>query len=131
MTPATSLIASAGLTFGMLLVASLARSRGWTPSGLKIAFGNRDDLPEASPFVGRAERAARNMVENLVLFAALLTAAAWVHVPDAELASPCAIFVYARLLYAPLYWVGVKYLRTAVWTVSIVALFNIARLVLA
>jgi uncharacterized MAPEG superfamily protein len=115
----------------MLLVASLSRSRGWTLTGLQIAFGNRDNLPEASPFAGRADRAARNMLESLVLFAALLTAAAWAHVPDTELARPCAIFVYARLLYAPLYWAGVKYLRTVVWTVGIVGLSTLARLALS
>ena len=94
---------------------------------MKVAFGNRDDVPEPTPFAGRAERAARNMVENLALLAALLTAAAWADVPDAELEVPCAIFVYARLVYAPLYWAGVKYLRTAVWMVSLVGLFGIAQ----
>ena len=69
------LVASVALTWLMLLVASLLRTRGWTLPGMGLAFGNRDDLPAASAIAGRAERAARNMVENLVLFAALLLAA--------------------------------------------------------
>jgi uncharacterized MAPEG superfamily protein len=127
MTPAISLIVSAVLTFVMLLVASLSRAQAWTPAGLKVAFGNRDDVPQPSPFAARADRAARNMLEGLALLTALLTAAAWAHVPDAAISGPCAIFVYARLLYAPLYWAGVKYLRTAVWTVSIICLSRIAQ----
>ena len=50
------LAASAILTFVMVLVASLIRARAWTPAGLLIAFSNRDNLPEATPLAGRAER---------------------------------------------------------------------------
>jgi hypothetical protein len=64
MTDARALVWCAILTFLMLVTASLLRSRGWTRPGMKIAFGNRDDLPPATPLAGRAERAARNMVEN-------------------------------------------------------------------
>lgn len=130
MTPSVSLVISAGLTFFMLMVASLARARAWTPAGLKVALGNRDDVPEPSPFAARADRAARNMLESLALLAALLTAAVWADVPDADLAGPCALFVYGRLVYAPLYWGGVKYLRTAAWAVSIAGLFRIAQTML-
>lgn len=130
MTPTVSLVISAGLTWVMLIVASLARARAWTPAGLKIAFGNRDDVPEPSPFAARADRAARNTLENLALLAALLTAAVWADVPDADLAGPCALFVYGRLIYAPLYWAGIKYLRTVAWTVSIIGLVRIAQTML-
>ena len=108
MTPSISLIISACLTLIMLMVASLARARAWTPEGFKIALGNRDDVPQPSPF------------------AALLTAAGWADVPDAELLKPCALFVYGRLVYAPLYWAGIKYLRTVAWAVSIGGLIRIA-----
>ena len=126
MTPSISLIISACLTLIMLMVASLARARAWTPEGFKIALGNRDDVPQPSPFAARADRAGRNMVEGLVMFAALLTAAGWADVPDAELLKPCALFVYGRLVYAPLYWAGIKYLRTVAWAVSIGGLIRIA-----
>lgn len=128
MSPALALAVAAGLAWTMLLVASLARSRGWTPAGMLIAFGNRDDVPEPSPAAARADRAAKNMVENLALFAAVLLAALWARVPESTLALPCEIFVGARLVYAPLYWAGVKFLRTLVWMISLVGLFWIAAL---
>ncbi len=130
MSPASSLVASAALTWAMLLLASLSRSRGWTPAGMKVAFGNRDDVPEPSPFAARADRAAKNMVESLVLFAALLLGASLRGVGPASLATPCAIFVVSRVVYAPLYWAGVKYLRTVAWTVSVVGLAWIGALAL-
>jgi uncharacterized MAPEG superfamily protein len=106
----------------MLLVAALARSRGLTPRGFVNALGNRDNLADPSPFAARADRAAKNMLENLALFAVLLLAASMAGVPPGDLAVPCAIFVGARLAYAPLYWAGVKYVRTLAWTVSLVGL---------
>jgi uncharacterized MAPEG superfamily protein len=131
MGPVHSLIASALLTWTMLLFASMARSRGWTMDGLKVAFGNRDDVPEPSAFTERADRAAKNMLENLVLFAAVILAATLANVPQADLATPCGIFVVCRLAYAPLYWAGVKYLRTFVWSISLVGLGWIGALALS
>jgi uncharacterized MAPEG superfamily protein len=131
MTPATSLVISAALTFITLLVASLSRANAWTPAGFVVAFGNRDNLPEPSPFAARADRTAKNQLENLLLFAVLLAAASWAHVADSALATYCALFVYARIAYVLVYWVGIKYLRTLVWAISIAALFRIGNLVLA
>ncbi len=86
------------------------------------AFGNRDGLGEPSPFAARAERAAKNMAENLPLFAAVLLAASMAKMPERDLAVPCALFVGSRLVYALLYWGGIKYLRTVAWGASLVGL---------
>jgi uncharacterized MAPEG superfamily protein len=40
--------------------------------GVMPLFGNRDGLAPLSGWAGRAQRAHRNMLENLVLFAALV-----------------------------------------------------------
>ena len=43
--------------------------------GLPMLAGNREGMPEIRGWGGRAARAHRNMLENLVLFAALVLAA--------------------------------------------------------
>jgi len=53
------------LTWVMILTASLFRLRAWTVPGLNLAFGNREDLPDPTLLAGRAERAMRNMLENM------------------------------------------------------------------
>ena len=63
------------ITWATILVASLIRSRGWTLPGMLLAFGNRENMPEPSALAGRAERTARNTLDNFVLFAALALAA--------------------------------------------------------
>jgi uncharacterized MAPEG superfamily protein len=122
-TPVSSLLFSAALTWTMVVVAALARTRFFSSlEGVKTAFGNRDKLEKPSAFAERADRASKNMVENLPLFAAVLLAASMANVPARALSIPYAIFVGSRLAYVPLYWGGVKYLRTVVWAVSIVGL---------
>jgi uncharacterized MAPEG superfamily protein len=123
MTSDLSFVAYASLlTFVMLLTASLMRARAWTPQGLKIAFGNRDDLPAASPLAGRAERAARNMLENFVLFVALVLTAHAAGVSDPRVELGAKLFFWARVVYFPVYLAGIIYLRTLVWTVGVAGL---------
>jgi uncharacterized MAPEG superfamily protein len=124
MTDLHYLAACALLAWFMVVFASLVASRGWTPAGLKLAFGNRDAMPAPSPLTGRAERAARNMLENLLLFTALVAAVRLGG--KAAPAGAAALFFWARVAFFGVYLAGVPYLRTAVWVVSIVALAQIA-----
>ena len=118
----TLVIYMAILTWLTVLLASLVRVKGWTPSGTMIALGNRDKLPEATPFAGRAERAARNTLENFVLFAAIALVAHASGATSPRIATGAEIFFWARVLYIPVYCAGITYLRTAIWVVSIVGL---------
>ena len=114
--------ASAILALLMLLLAGLLRARAWTPAGLGVAFGNRDALPEPTPLSGRAERAARNMLEGMLLFVVVLLAAHTAGVLGPRVALGAQIFFWARLVYWFIYLAGIAYLRTAAWAVSIVGL---------
>ncbi|MDM0017140.1 MAPEG family protein [Variovorax saccharolyticus] len=118
----TLVIYMAILTWLTLLLASLIRVKGWTPSGTLIALGNRDNLPEASPLAGRAERTARNTLENFVLFAAIALVAHAAGATSPGIATGALIFFWARVIYIPVYVAGIAYLRTAIWVVSIVGL---------
>ena len=118
----TLVIYMAILTFVVMLVASLVRARAWTLQGIVVAFGNRDNLPEATPLSGRAERAARNTLENFALFSAIALAAHVSGLTSPRIANGAEIFFWARVLYVPVYYAGIIYLRTAIWVVSIYGL---------
>lgn len=119
------LIYSAVLSWVMVLTASAFRVRGWTMGGVLLAFGNRDNLPEATLIAGRAERAARNMLENMVLFIALLVVAHAGGVTDSRVGTGAQLFFWARLVYFPVYLAGVRYVRSAVWLVGLIGLYLI------
>ena len=78
------LLASTLLYWLMLMYASLAHARGWTMPGMLLALGNRDKMPDRSAAVARADRAAKNMGENLLIFAVVALAAVSIGAPRAD-----------------------------------------------
>jgi len=126
MTAATALLWSAILAWLMLATASFLRARAWNSAGLRIALGNRDDLPPATGLAGRADRAARNMVENLVLLVALVAAVYFAGKHDRIADAGATIFFWSRLAYWPCYLAGIIYLRTIIWFASVIGLAFIA-----
>lgn len=114
------------ITWLTVLIASLLRARAWTSLGIRQAFGNREDMPDTSPVAGRAERAARNTLENFILFAALVLAAHAAGATGHRVELGAEIFFWARLAYIPIYIAGITYLRTVVWAISVVGLGMIA-----
>jgi uncharacterized MAPEG superfamily protein len=90
--------------------------------GLPALAGNREGLPEIKGWAGRAARAHRNMLENLVLFAALVLVAVAAGKTNDTTLLGAQIFLWARVAYALVYIAGIPWLRTGVWTVSLVGL---------
>jgi uncharacterized MAPEG superfamily protein len=122
----TILVLSAILTWLMLGTASGLRTQGWAPGGIARAFGNRDDLGEPTPLAGRADRAARNMVENLAMVTTLIAAVHFAGRASAQATLGANIFFWARVAYWPCYLAGITYLRTLIWMVSVVGMAMIA-----
>src|SRR5260221_13676177 len=107
------------LTFVQMLVAVQG---AMMQVGLPTLAGNRDGLPEIKGWGGRAARAHRNMLENLVLFAALVLVAVAAGKTNATTLLGAEIFLFARLAYAAVYLAGIPWLRTGAWAVSAVGL---------
>lgn len=118
----TLVLCMAVVTWLTLLAASMLRARAWTLPGLKLAFGNRDDLPEPTPLAGRAERTARNTQENFLLFAVIALVAHAIDAENSQVALGAELFFWSRVVFIPVYYAGITYVRTAVWFVSIVGL---------
>ncbi len=96
-----------------------------TQFSLPVLVGNRETPVEGRGWVGRAQRAHRNMLESLALFAALVLVAHVSGLANATTAMGAALFFYARLAYAAVYVIGVPWLRTVVWTLGAVGLLMI------
>lgn len=90
--------------------------------GLPKLVGNREDMPALAGWAGRADRAHHNMLENLVLFAALVLTASVSGKANDTVVLGAQIFFWARLVYAGVYLIGIPWLRTGVWTVSVIGL---------
>jgi uncharacterized MAPEG superfamily protein len=117
------LLFSVLLTFVQVLIAAAAANQ---VVGLTALAGNREDVPVMTGFAGRAKRAHLNMLENMVLFSALVLIAVVAQKTNATTAMGALIFFWARLVYAVIYLIGVPWLRTLAWFVSVIGMVMVA-----
>ena len=110
------------INWALIIVASLIKAKAWKPSGMSAALGNRDNMPDCTGFPARTDRAAKNMLENMVLFTALVVAASVGGVTSANVELGARIFFWARLVYIPIYMIGIPVARTAVYALSVVGM---------
>lgn len=116
------LVWAVALTVVQMLIAVTG---AFTQVGLMPLVGNRDNFPALTGWVGRADRAHHNALENLVLFASLVLVAVVANKTNDTTLLGAQIFFWARLVYAGVYLAGIAWLRTGVWTVSVVGLILI------
>jgi uncharacterized MAPEG superfamily protein len=105
-----------------LVQAAVAAQGAFGQVGLVRLAGNREGMPEITGWGGRATRAHRNMIENLVLFAVLVVAAVLADKTNGTTLLGAQIFFWARVAYAVVYIAGIPWLRTGLWAVSIAGL---------
>ena len=110
------------LTFAQMLIAV---SGATLQVGLPALAGNREGLPPCTGWAGRAQRAHHNMLENMVLFTALVLAVVVAGKSNSTTVLGAQIFFWARLVYAFVYLAGIPWLRTLVWLVSVIGLLLI------
>jgi len=91
--------------------------------GLKWNAGNRDtQLPPVTGAAARGVRAAANFMETFPFFAAAVLAVVVSGKTSGHSAMGTDLYFWARVVYLPVYLVGIPYLRTAVWLVSLVGI---------
>jgi uncharacterized MAPEG superfamily protein len=123
MTPELQLLVwSVALTVVQMLVAVTGAN---TQIPLTTLANNRENLPELKGWVGRAQRAHRNMLENLPLFIGLVLVAHIAGRTNAMTLLGAQLFFWARLVYAVVYVAGIPWVRTVVWAVSAIGLILI------
>lgn len=117
------LLFSTILAFVQVLVAAMGANQ---VVGLNTLAGNREGLGELTGWAGRAKRAHLNMIENMVLFTALVLIAVAAGKANAMTAMGAMIFFWGRLAYAVIYVAGIAWLRTLAWFVSVIGMAIIA-----
>ena len=113
------LVWAAALAFVQCVIAVMG---AYLQVGLPMLAGNREGMPAITGWGGRAERAHRNMLQSLVLFAILVLVADATKHLDSTTALGAQLFFWARLVYAGVYLAGLPWIRTGVWAVSVLGL---------
>jgi uncharacterized MAPEG superfamily protein len=85
--------------------------------------GARDEaLPEANAMTGRTARAQANFQETFPIAIVALLGVVLANKTSANTAIGGWIWLVARVFYLPLYAAGIRFVRTAVWTISMIGL---------
>ena len=94
--------------------------------GLKFLVGPRDGIEDKTVMSGRARRANANLIEGLAMFTPLVLIAHVTGENSTLTATGAALFFWGRVVFAITYWLGVPWVRTLAWGVSILGIFAIA-----
>jgi len=116
------LVWSVALAFAQMLVCVTGAT---LQVGLPMLVGNRDGMPPLAGWAHRANRAHLNMLESLVLFAALVLICVVTGKTNSTTLLGAQLFFWARLAYALIYVAGIPWLRTGVWFVSVIGMILI------
>jgi uncharacterized MAPEG superfamily protein len=122
MTPETTMLLwSVVLGLEQLVIASMAMNRD---VGLPYNLSSRDVPPAApvSTMAGRLVRAFSNFRETFGFFAVAVLLVLMLNRHDQTSALGAQLYFWARLIYVPVYALGIQVVRTVVWAVSIIGL---------
>ena len=96
--------------------------------GVKWNMGARDEaMPPLNPLAARLERARDNFLETLPIAIIALVGVVIAGRADAQTAWGGWLWLGARAVYLVIYAAGIPKVRTAVFAVSIIGLFNVLR----
>ena len=112
--------ASIALGLAQLFAAMIA---GLASGRLMWNVGARDqEGPPLGKIAGRVERAWQNYLQTFPIFAAVVLLAAALNRHNASTALGAELYFFSRVAHVVIYAAGIPFLRTIVWTVSIVGI---------
>ena len=112
--------------FLLLIQMVLQTVAGLMANGFMGLAGSRDDEVLTTGIGGRFERAYYNMLETFPVFAALVLVIQVTEAWTATSALAVQVYFWARVVYVPAYVLGVPFIRTVVWLVSMVGILMLA-----
>ena len=105
----------------VLIVVVLQVLAAMSQVGLAELASPRDTTPPLTGTAGRVERALRNSVVALALFAPAVLILKMQDASTAGTLLAAQIFVIARILYVGVYVAGIPWLRTGIWMLGFLA----------
>ena len=82
----------------------------------------RDDDGDSGGYAARFERAFYNMLETFPIFAALALMIEVTQSWNPATALGAQLYFWGRVLYVPAYVAGIPFVRSIIWTISVVGI---------
>lgn len=112
----------------LILLVLLAIQGGLVPlnQGLAWGLGSRDAKQDSSALQGRTKRTVANHIEGMMLFVPLAIVVEMAELSSSLTVWGAGLYLAGRLAFAPLYLLGVPYLRSAAWAVAVLGVVLLA-----
>ena len=88
--------------------------------GFGWGLGSRDGKVDYTDIQGRARRTVSNHIEGMMLFVPLALVVEMTALSTQLTVLGAGIYLAGRVAYAPLYLLGVPYLRSLAWGISLI-----------
>jgi uncharacterized MAPEG superfamily protein len=88
-------------------------------TNLKYFFSSRDENTKISAHAQRANRALKNLLETFPIFIGLAILSL---IKDVDNSSIALFWLTFRIIYVPVYVLGINYIRTGIWAASLICL---------
>ena len=88
-------------------------------TNLKYFLSSRDENTKISAHAQRANRALKNLLETFPIFIGLAILSL---IKDVDNSSIALFWLTFRIIYVPVYVLGINYIRTGIWTASLICL---------
>lgn len=117
------LAAAGGFT---LLLTLIQGTRNIIVLGLATAAGNQHHIAPWSGWNDRLNRAIRNQIEAMAVFAPLLVSIEFANLNNETTALGAQLFVLARISHAIVYTAGIPWVRTTAWAIGVAGIVLVA-----
>jgi len=88
-------------------------------TNLKYFLSSRDENTKISAHAQRANRALKNLLETFPIFIGLAFLSL---IKDVDNSSIALFWLTFRIIYVPVYVLGINYIRTGIWAASLICL---------
>ena len=88
-------------------------------TSLKYFLSSRDENTTISVQAQRANRALKNLLETFPIFIAITLLSL---IKDVDNSTVALFWLIFRIIYVPVYVLGINYLRTGIWAASLICL---------
>lgn len=110
----------------ILLLTLIQGTRNILALGLVTAAGNQHDIAPWSGWNDRLNRAIRNQIEAMSIFAPILLSVEIANLNNETTAMGAQIFVITRVAHAVVYTAGVPWVRTTAWAIGVAGIVMVA-----
>lgn len=110
----------------IVLLTLLQGTRNILVLGLTTAAGNQHDIAPWSGWNDRLNRAIRNQIEGMAIFAPILLSVVLANLTNNTTALGAQIYVLARIAHAIVYTAGIPWVRTTAWAIGVAGIAMVA-----